>query len=86
MQKHTKVPKELELIRGTETLVMPHVNPELLTKITEEYEHWWKYDSVRSIVSVMRLLGEAHQAIKDYEVQVGELEAEIQRLGRIAQY
>ncbi len=65
---------------------MPHVNPELLTKITEEYEHWWKYDSVRSIVSVMRLLGEAHQAIKDYEVQVGELEAEIQRLGRIAQY
>lgn len=86
VQKHTKMPKELELIRGTETLTMPNVHPELLSKMNDEYEHWWEYDSVRSVVVVMNLFGQACKALREYEEQISELQAEVQRLERLAQY
>jgi hypothetical protein len=86
MQKHTKLSKELELIRGYERVVMPKVSEELMSSIKNEYEHWFKYDSINNNVLVMRLLGEAFNALESYEVQVNELQAEVQRLSQIAKY
>lgn len=65
---------------------MPNINPELLAKMSEEYEHWWKYDSVRSVVVVMHLFGQACRALEESEALISELQAEVQRLGRLAQY
>jgi len=86
MQKHTKLSKELELIRGYERVVMPKVSEELMSSIKNEYEHWFKYDSINNNVLVMRLLGEAYNALESYEVQVSELQSEVQRLSQIAKY
>ena len=86
MQKHTKLSKELELIRGYERVVMPKVSEELMSSIKNEYEHWFKYDSINNNVLVMRLLGEAYNALESYEVQVSELQSKVQRLSQIAKY
>lgn len=80
------MPKELELIRGIETLVMPKASKELIDRIHSEYQYWFEYDSIRNHVTAMRLLGEAHTALLGYESLVAELEAEVGRLGRLAQY
>jgi hypothetical protein len=78
--------KELELIRGYERVVMPKVSEELMSSIKNEYEHWFKYDSINNNVLVMRLLGEAYNALESYEVQVSELQSKVQRLSQIAKY
>jgi hypothetical protein len=65
---------------------MPKVSEELMSSIKNEYEHWFKYDSINNNVLVMRLLGEAYNALESYEVQVSELQSEVQRLSQIAKY
>jgi hypothetical protein len=65
---------------------MPKASEQLLSGIKSEYEHWFKYDSINNSVLVMKLLGEAYNALESYEVQVTELQSEVQRLNQIAKY
>lgn len=74
------------MIRGQEVLVVPRIDPQLMQLIDEAYEHWFWTDSIANPVTVMKLLGQAAEKLRQNEIRISELEAEVQRLSIIAKY